>query len=111
MGDILSSGLRRQNDRPSRTLARSAGEALVDALSDVLRAVRLTGAIFFDVQACEPWVAETPSGQTIVDAMFPGSEHLVATTSSRAGAVGRAFRASPQYVSQQATSSFCRTAI
>src|ERR1700743_3513442 len=34
-----------------------------------------------------------------------------ATTSSRAGAVGRAFRASPQYVSQQATSSFCRTAI
>jgi len=49
----------------------------VDALSDVLRAVRLTGAIFFDVQACEPWVAETPSGQTIVDAMFPGSEHLV----------------------------------
>src|ERR1700743_3513441 len=77
MGDILSSGLRRQNDRPSGTLARSSGEALVDALSDVLRAVRLTGAIFFDVQACEPWVAETPSGQTIVDAMFPGSEHLV----------------------------------
>jgi AraC-like DNA-binding protein len=49
----------------------------VDALSDVLRAVRLTGAIFFDIQASEPWVAETPSGQAIVDAMFPGSEHLV----------------------------------
>ncbi|HXI49737.1 MAG TPA: AraC family transcriptional regulator [Steroidobacteraceae bacterium] len=49
----------------------------MDALSDVLRAVRLTGAIFFDVQASEPWVAETPSGQAIVDAMFPGSEHLI----------------------------------
>jgi AraC-like DNA-binding protein len=49
----------------------------MDALSDVLRAVRLTGAIFFDIQASEPWVAETPSGETIVDAMFPGSEHLV----------------------------------
>jgi AraC-like DNA-binding protein len=49
----------------------------VDALSDVLRAVRLTGAIFFDIQASEPWVAETPSGQAIVEAMFPGSEHLV----------------------------------
>ena len=34
----------------------------MDALSDVLRAVRLTGAIFFDVQASEPWVAETPPG-------------------------------------------------
>jgi AraC-like DNA-binding protein len=49
----------------------------MDALSDVLRAVRLTGAIFFDIQACDPWVAETPPGQAIVDAMFPGSEHLV----------------------------------
>jgi AraC-like DNA-binding protein len=49
----------------------------MDALSDVLRAVRLTGAIFFDIQASDPWVAETPSGPSIVDAMFPGSEHLV----------------------------------
>jgi len=49
----------------------------MDALSDVLRAVRLTGAIFFDVQASEPWVAETPPGKAIVEAMFPGSEHLV----------------------------------
>jgi AraC-like DNA-binding protein len=49
----------------------------MDALSDVLRAVRLTGAIFFDIQASEPWVAETPPGKAIVDAMFPGSEHLV----------------------------------
>jgi AraC-like DNA-binding protein len=49
----------------------------MDALSDVLRAVRLTGAIFFDIHASGPWVAETPSGQAIVDAMFPGSEHLI----------------------------------
>ena len=32
----------------------------MDALSDVLRAVRLTGAVFFDIKASEPWVAETP---------------------------------------------------
>ena len=49
----------------------------MDALSDVLRAVRLTGAFFFDVQAHTPWVAETPHGKTVVDAMFPGSDHLV----------------------------------
>jgi AraC-like DNA-binding protein len=39
--------------------------------------VRLTGAIFFDVHASEPWVAETPSGNAIVETMFPGSEHLI----------------------------------
>jgi len=49
----------------------------MDALSDVLRAVRLTGAIFFDIRASEPWVAETPAGESIVEAMFPGSEHLI----------------------------------
>ncbi len=49
----------------------------MDALSDVLRAVRLTGAIFFDIRASEPWVAETPPGEAIVGTMFPGSEHLI----------------------------------
>ena len=52
----------------------------MDALSDVLRAVRLTGAIFFDVHASDPWVAETPPGRSIVGRMFPGAEHLVSTT-------------------------------
>ena len=49
----------------------------MDALSDVLRAVRLSGAFFFDVHARAPWVAETPRGQLVVDAMFPGSDHLI----------------------------------
>jgi AraC-like DNA-binding protein len=56
-------------DRPRRDL--------MDALSDVLRTVRLTGAIFFDIHASAPWVAETPTGAAIVGAMFPGSEHLI----------------------------------
>jgi AraC-like DNA-binding protein len=50
----------------------------MDALSDVLRAVRLRGAIFFDVHACDPWAAETPAGSLIVGRMFPGAEHLIA---------------------------------
>jgi AraC-like DNA-binding protein len=49
----------------------------MDALSDVLRAVRLSGAFFFDVHARAPWVAETPPGNSVVDAMFPGSDHLI----------------------------------
>lgn len=49
----------------------------MDALSDVLRAVRLSGAFFFDVHARAPWVAETPLGKSVVNTMFPGSDHLI----------------------------------
>ena len=49
----------------------------MDALSDVLRAVRLTGAVFFDVKAADPFVAEAPASGAIVDRVFPGAEHLV----------------------------------
>jgi len=31
-----------------------------DVLSDVLSAVRLTGAVYFDFGLSSPWVAETP---------------------------------------------------
>jgi hypothetical protein len=51
----------------------------MDTLSDVLRAVRLTGAFFFNVQTRGQWVAETPLGKSVVGAMFPGtgSDHLI----------------------------------
>jgi AraC-like DNA-binding protein len=49
----------------------------MDPLSDVLRAVRLAGAFFFEVHASEPWVAETPRGNSVVRKMFPGFEHLI----------------------------------
>ena len=63
---------RRPADVPDRPQSQP-----MDALSDVLRAVRLTGALFFDILASAPWVAETPAGETVVGAMFPGSEHLI----------------------------------
>ncbi|HEY2809585.1 MAG TPA: AraC family transcriptional regulator [Steroidobacteraceae bacterium] len=46
-------------------------------MSDVLRTVRLSGAVFFDIRAAEPWVAATPPGAAIVGRMFPGAEHLI----------------------------------
>jgi len=49
----------------------------MDALSDVLRAVRLSGAVFFDVKASAPWVAETPGGDAIVSRIFPAADHLM----------------------------------
>ena len=49
----------------------------MDVLSDVLRAVRLTGAIYFDIDAGAPWVGESPSTAEIAAAVMPGSEHVI----------------------------------
>ena len=49
-----------------------------DALSDVLKTVRLTGATFFDVVAKAPWVAELPPQELILPKLLPDAEHLIA---------------------------------
>jgi len=49
-----------------------------DALSDVLKTVRLTGAVFLDCVAAAPWVAESPSRETILPKILPGADHLIA---------------------------------
>src|SRR3546814_951780 len=54
-----------QVSRPSASVDRESREAGLDVLSDVLRAVRLTGAIYFDIHAHAPWVAESPPVETI----------------------------------------------
>ena len=48
-----------------------------DALSDVLEAVRLTGALFFLVDAHEPWIAEAPDGATLAPVILPRAQHVV----------------------------------
>ncbi len=48
-----------------------------DALSEVLRAVRLQGAVFFDVHAKAPWVAEAPPAHRIGPYIMPGIEHVI----------------------------------
>ena len=48
-----------------------------DALSNVLRTVRLTGATFFDVVAKAPWVAEQPTREMVLPKVLPGAEHLI----------------------------------
>ena len=49
----------------------------MDVLSDVLQAVRLKGAVFFDVRACEPIVAETPHMSRIGHLVMPDAEHVI----------------------------------
>lgn len=48
----------------------------MDVLSDVLAAVRLTGAIFFDNTFREPWVAEAPRASAIAAAVMPTSQYV-----------------------------------
>jgi hypothetical protein len=48
-----------------------------DTLSAVLRAVRLTGAVFFSIDASAPWVADTPSAREIGPYIMPGVEHVI----------------------------------
>jgi len=61
----------------------------MDALSDVLRAVRLKGAIFFDVQASDPWAAETPPGGQIVVVVIPhGDAHTLSSKPGLRGVCG-----------------------
>jgi AraC-like DNA-binding protein len=48
-----------------------------DTLSDVLRAVRLRGAVFFYVDGSSPWVAEAPAAREMIPAIMPGAEHLL----------------------------------
>src|SRR5262245_66460948 len=64
-----------------------------DTLSDLLRAVRLRGALFFYLKNIDPWVAETPQSSKIIPAVMPGVEHLmpfhgIASGSCWAAAVG-----------------------
>jgi AraC-like DNA-binding protein len=48
-----------------------------DTLSDVLEVVRLTGALFFLVDARTPWVAEAPLSTDLVPVILPRAQHMV----------------------------------
>lgn len=49
----------------------------MDTLSDVLRAVRLTGAAFLELETCVPWVAEAPAPPELGRHFLPGAEHVI----------------------------------
>lgn len=49
-----------------------------DTLSDVLRAVRLRGAVFFHVSCSGEWAAEAAPAPQIAPLLMPGTEHVIA---------------------------------
>lgn len=48
-----------------------------DTLSDLLRAVRFRGALFYYIDGASPWVAEAPPARDIIPAILPGAEHMI----------------------------------
>lgn len=48
-----------------------------DVLSDVLRTIRLRGAVFFYVSCSSEWAAEAPPGREIGAAVMPGLDHVM----------------------------------
>lgn len=50
----------------------------MDVLSDVLMSVRLTGAVFFDVDARSPFVTESPSVASLDHEVLSGAEQVIA---------------------------------
>jgi AraC-like DNA-binding protein len=48
-----------------------------DPLSDVLAEVRLTGALYFLIEARAPWGVEVPEAEACRAAVLPGAQHVV----------------------------------
>jgi AraC-like DNA-binding protein len=67
--------------RPSERDDRASGAHDVgvsaDVLSDVLRSVRLTGAVYFDFELSSPWVAEAPPSGEIAAIVMPGAQRVI----------------------------------
>lgn len=65
----------------------------VDVLSDVLRSVRMTAAVYFDFELSSPWAAEAPPAREIAARVMPDAQrvieyHLIARGACWAQAVG-----------------------
>ncbi|MFN7984220.1 MAG: AraC family transcriptional regulator [Vicinamibacterales bacterium] len=48
-----------------------------DVLSDLLRSVRLTGAVYFDFHLNAPWVAEAPASCEVAPVVMPGAQRVI----------------------------------
>jgi AraC-like DNA-binding protein len=66
----------RGHDPSSGSHARASGIE-GDLLSEVLRSVRLTGALFFLVDATTPWVEELPAASAFAAVLLPEAQHVV----------------------------------
>ena len=57
-------------------ILRPHGE-LMDVLSEVLRAVRLDGALFYNAEFSAPWAAHSIDARTVTSSLSPTSQHVI----------------------------------
>lgn len=57
--------------------AAPVGATSADPLADVLRTVKLTGALFFMVDASSPWHIDVPEDRTFADIILPRAQHVI----------------------------------
>ena len=69
--------------------------ARVDVLSDVLRTVRLTGAVFFPMETSSPWADEVPRASEFAPIVLPGAQHVVSYHIVRRGQCWAALEGDP----------------
>jgi AraC-like DNA-binding protein len=77
---VAASGVaRRAAPRPASRAGRPApgAGARTDVLSDVLGSLRLSGSMFFLVDAAEPWATRAPRAAEFAPSVLPGARHLV----------------------------------
>ena len=67
----------RHHDLASANLAASSSAGACDPLSDVLRTVKLSGALFFLVEASSPWGVDIPAASEFASILFPRARHVV----------------------------------
>jgi AraC-like DNA-binding protein len=61
-----------------RVASAKLGDAMTqDTLSDVLRGVRLRGAVFFNVSGNSDWAAEAPPSKELAPLLMRGVEHVI----------------------------------
>jgi hypothetical protein len=62
---------------PAPESAAPGGLAATDPLSDVLRTVKLTGALFFLLDVSSPWAVEVPRASVFAPVILPGAQHVI----------------------------------
>src|SRR5262245_24481843 len=75
-----ASGSRALRSASRPPLARSAAPLAPpssDVLSDVLRTGKLTGALFFLVDAAQPWEVAVPQTTTFAPLILPRAQHVI----------------------------------
>ena len=58
-------------------LARCSLESRMDVLSEVLKAVKLDGAMFYNAEFSAPWCFRSPGSWTLAPYLSPDSRHII----------------------------------